>query len=443
MRCCDRTSIVAQRTPLSRVGGRSASGIKRLRRGHQGQPIAPTWSRTSHLEPSRFLIGMHRPLTFVTVSQSPDAATTIHGGEEPFSAESALSSNSTRSTGWPIRGTGGFGWPNSITAIHDPTPASVHRRERHRRRRINPLRGSSAGAAALAGDTTPSAAKRLAMAGSEVPAIDGPAGQGAADGAVVVLRSDPTRSATGVLVNTARARVQLGGGSALQTSRRRLYSRPSSHRCISSMSSTHWTMTRPAAGGTSSSRAPRRTLMSMHRLMALSMLCGCGSMSLVLRGGVGGERRRLAPGRHPPLRFRPASSSRRRGTHVRRSSRSAPVTEADRRRPRSPPRRCHWCEGRAERVRRHRGHASQLGGPARAALDGGGAGGRSRLRCRGVRRMAAGSARSVPRVGGPRRPGIAVLRAGETTMRAVAVFVGREVRGAAHRHYRPAAGSGR
>ena len=36
----------------------------------------------------------------------------------------------------------------------------------------------------------PPLALRLAMAGSEVPAIDGPAGQGAADGAVVVLRSD-------------------------------------------------------------------------------------------------------------------------------------------------------------------------------------------------------------------------------------------------------------
>ena len=60
-----------------------------------------------------------------------------------------------------------------------------------------------------------------------------------------------------------------------------------------------------------------------------------------------------------------------------------------------------------------------------------------------VRRMAAGSGRSVPRAGGPRRPRIAVLRTGETMMRAVAVFVGREVRGAAHRHYRPAAGSGR
>jgi len=60
-----------------------------------------------------------------------------------------------------------------------------------------------------------------------------------------------------------------------------------------------------------------------------------------------------------------------------------------------------------------------------------------------VRRMAAGSGRSIPRAGGPRRPGIAVLRTGETMMRAVAVFVGREVRGVAHRHYRPAAGSGR
>jgi len=44
-----------------------------------------------------------------------------------------------------------------------------------------------------------------------------------------------------------------------------------------------------------------------------------------------------------------------------------------------------------------------------------------------VRRMAAGSGRSVPRAGGPRRPSIAVIRTGETTMRAVAVFVGREV----------------
>ena len=44
---------------------------------------------------------------------------------------------------------------------------------------------------------------------------------------------------------------------------------------------------------------------------------------------------------------------------------------------------------------------------------------------------------------GSGRPDIAVTGASETMMRAVAVFVGREVRGAAHRHYRPAAGSGR
>ena len=62
--------------------------------------------------------------------------------------------------------------------------------------------------------------------------------------------------------------------SGLRASRRRVHSRPSSHRCISSISSTHWTMTRPASGGTSSLRAPRRVLMSMHRLMALSMVCG-------------------------------------------------------------------------------------------------------------------------------------------------------------------------
>ena len=41
------------------------------------------------------------------------------------------------------------------------------------------------------------------------------------------------------------------------------------------------------------------------------------------------------------------------------------------------------------------------------------------------------------------RPDIVVIRDNETMMRAVVVFVGRAVRGAVHRHYRPAAGSGR
>lgn len=79
-----------------------------------------------------------------------------------------------------------------MVALHPGTGGSAG--ERHRRHRVNPLRGSSAGAAALAGDTAPPVAKRLAMAGSGVPAIDGPAGQGrnqgATDGAVVELRSD-------------------------------------------------------------------------------------------------------------------------------------------------------------------------------------------------------------------------------------------------------------
>ncbi|MDE0474350.1 MAG: hypothetical protein OXI50_07305 [Gammaproteobacteria bacterium] len=48
------------------------------------------------------------------------------------------------------------------------------------------------------------------------------------------------------------------------------------------------------------------------------------------------------------------------------------------------------------------------------------------------RRAAAG----VPRAADPGRPDIAVTRTGETMMRAVVVCVGREVRGAAHRHYR-------
>ena len=42
-----------------------------------------------------------------------------------------------------------------------------------------------------------------------------------------------------------------------------------------------------------------------------------------------------------------------------------------------------------------------------------------------ARLMAVESARSVPRVAGPGRPGIAVTRASETIMRAVAVYVGR------------------
>ena len=44
-----------------------------------------------------------------------------------------------------------------------------------------------------------------------------------------------------------------------------------------------------------------------------------------------------------------------------------------------------------------------------------------------VRLMDVESGRSVLRAAAPRRPGIAVTRAGETMMRAVAVFVGRAV----------------
>ena len=60
-----------------------------------------------------------------------------------------------------------------------------------------------------------------------------------------------------------------------------------------------------------------------------------------------------------------------------------------------------------------------------------------------VRRMDVESDRSILARGVPRQPGIVVTGAGETMMRAVAVFVGPAVRGAAPRHYRPAAGSGR
>ena len=45
----------------------------------------------------------------------------------------------------------------------------------------------------------------------------------------------------------------------------------------------------------------------------------------------------------------------------------------------------------------------------------------------GVRLMAVESGRSVLREANPCRPGIAMTRVGETMMRAVAVFVGREV----------------
>ena len=53
-----------------------------------------------------------------------------------------------------------------------------------------------------------------------------------------------------------------------------------------------------------------------------------------------------------------------------------------------------------------------------------------------VRLMAVEGGGSVLRAAGPRRPDIEVTRASETMMRAVAVFVGREVRGATPRHYR-------
>ena len=60
-----------------------------------------------------------------------------------------------------------------------------------------------------------------------------------------------------------------------------------------------------------------------------------------------------------------------------------------------------------------------------------------------VRLMAVEADRSVRRLANPGRPNMEVTRANETMMRAVAVFVGRAVRGATPRHYRPAVGSGR
>ncbi|MDE0380739.1 MAG: hypothetical protein OXI20_15990, partial [Rhodospirillales bacterium] len=53
-----------------------------------------------------------------------------------------------------------------------------------------------------------------------------------------------------------------------------------------------------------------------------------------------------------------------------------------------------------------------------------------------ARLIAVESGRSVLRAANPSFPDIAVIRVGEMMMRAVAVFVGPAVRGAAHRHYR-------
>ena len=60
-----------------------------------------------------------------------------------------------------------------------------------------------------------------------------------------------------------------------------------------------------------------------------------------------------------------------------------------------------------------------------------------------VRQMAVESGRSGPRAANPGRPGMEATRATEPMMRAVVAFVGRAVRGATPRHYRPAVGSGR
>ena len=53
-----------------------------------------------------------------------------------------------------------------------------------------------------------------------------------------------------------------------------------------------------------------------------------------------------------------------------------------------------------------------------------------------VRRIAVESGRSVLRTANPGRPDLEVIRADETVIRAVVVFVGRAVRGATPRHYR-------
>ena len=71
--------------------------------------------------------------------------------------------------------------------------------------------------------------------------------------------------------------------------------------------------------------------------------------------------------------------------------------------------------------------------------------------CRGRRSSSVGvrvgqRGREAPgetRAAAPGRPDIAMIRDNETMMLVMAVFVGRAVRGATPRHYRPAVGSGR
>ena len=72
-----------------------------------------------------------------------------------------------------------------LVGLHPGTGSGAG--SRHRRHRVNPLRGSCAGAAALAGDTAPSASTRLPMAGRVLPAICSPAEK---NGAQVTHGSD-------------------------------------------------------------------------------------------------------------------------------------------------------------------------------------------------------------------------------------------------------------
>ena len=125
-----------------------------------------------------------------------------------------------------------------LVALHPGTGCGAG--QRHRRHRVNPLRGSCAGTAALAGDTAPSASRRLPMAGRILPALSGAA------------EKNTERTSTDGGQSAAYPHADQSGGRpgrCARTGRRRVRPRPSSHRCISSISSTHWTMTRPAAGG--------------------------------------------------------------------------------------------------------------------------------------------------------------------------------------------------
>ena len=142
-------------------------------RTHRRSGVPVSGHSADERPPDRFALRSLSPLRtlhFATISRRPGYPPRTSGDSPPSETDSAYGSLIVEEKLRRIRVNPNLG-QHCRRGLHQDGGAG----SRHRRHRVNPLRGSCAGAAALAGDTAPWAPRRLAMAGRIPPAIVGPA----------------------------------------------------------------------------------------------------------------------------------------------------------------------------------------------------------------------------------------------------------------------------